>query len=171
MMRDVEAMNRTQASDDEPTWDEAVATFGSGRSVSLARPARKIIIRYRYEGGRCYATSPELTGFQVDGANLYETRNLAHKALRGWLDPGVELDEVMPFGHVLVARTTPRRADAPMVARRLRAWRTKAVNSLIVLLLHAAERIIDSMGISGTVQDKKRAYRSPAQPSREKTRL
>jgi hypothetical protein len=146
MMRDVEVMKRAQGSDDEPTWDEAAAAFGTGRAVSLVRPARKIVIRYRYEGGRCYATSPDLTGFEVEGANLYETRNLARQSLNAWLDPAAELDEIMPFGHVLVARALRRRgANAPQLSRRLRTWRIKAVNSLIVALLQAAERIIDSL--------------------------
>ncbi|MDQ2875507.1 MAG: hypothetical protein M3Y33_12240 [Actinomycetota bacterium] len=95
-MRVVEAMGGHSEAGREPTWDEAVAAFGTGTAVDLVRPARKIVIRYRLEGGRCHATSPDLTGFEVSGSGLYETMSLVRKTLASWIDPAVELEEITP---------------------------------------------------------------------------
>jgi len=172
-MRVVEVMDGASGSDGEPTWEEAVAAFGTGTPVELVRPARKIVIRYRYEDGRCYATSPDLTGFEIAGTNLYETRNLARKRLDAWLDPAVELDEIMPFGHILVAKAaTRRKANAHHLSTHLRTWRIKVVNSLAVALLQAAERIIDSLDSLDAVQRDDWPTQSPRQRARpgDKTR-
>jgi hypothetical protein len=96
--------------DDEPMWDEAAAAFGTGTPVQLARPERKVTIRYRYEDGHCKATSPQVTGFEATGADLQETRALVRQKLDAWLDPAVELDEVMPISQ---AGVTLVRGDRP----------------------------------------------------------
>lgn len=94
----VEKMTEYQQDDSEPepSWDEAVAAFGSGEPVDLIRPNRKIVINYRYEDGRVHASSPDLTGFEVMGPTLYETKRLVRIDLAGYLDSGVELDEREP---------------------------------------------------------------------------
>jgi predicted RNase H-like HicB family nuclease len=80
----------------EPSWDDATAAFGTGEPVDLVRPARKIVIEYRYADNRFHATSPNLTGFEVTGPTLEETRNLVQADLDRYLDPAVELDERIP---------------------------------------------------------------------------
>jgi hypothetical protein len=96
MMGAVEAMGGHSGAEREPTWEEAEAAFGTGMAVDLVRPARKVVIRYRYEGGRCHATSPDLTGFEVSGPALFETMSLVREKLASWLDPAVELEEITP---------------------------------------------------------------------------
>jgi hypothetical protein len=104
MMGVVELVDGLSEWDDEPTWDEAAAAFGTGTPVQLARPERKVTIRYRYEDGHCKATSPQVTGFEVIGADLQETRALVRQKLDAWLDPAVELDEIMPISQAGVAK-------------------------------------------------------------------
>jgi predicted RNase H-like HicB family nuclease len=77
----------------EPTWDEAVAAFEAAEPVELVRSARKIVVMYRYADGTFMATSPALTGFEVTGASLHETRQRAREALAAYLDPAVEVVE------------------------------------------------------------------------------
>ena len=112
-MRVVEVMDGVSGWDDEPTWDEAVAAFGTGTPVQLVRPGRKITIRYCYEDGHFKATSPQVTGFEAVGTDLQETRDLVRQRLDTWLDPTVELDEITPLSQVDVAKVgTQHRPDS-----------------------------------------------------------
>ncbi len=90
----------------EPSWDEAVAAFGSGEPVDLVRPNRKIVIDYRYEDSRVHATSPDLTGFEVMGSTLYGTKKLVRIDLARYLDSGVELVEREP--RLILTESTSR---------------------------------------------------------------
>jgi hypothetical protein len=98
MMKVVEEMTEypQDASEAEPTWDEAVAALRSGEPVDLVRPNRKIVIDYRYEDGCVHASSPDLTGFEVTGSSLYETKELVRTDLARYLDSGVELVDREP---------------------------------------------------------------------------
>jgi hypothetical protein len=99
MMSVVEDMHVDERQDDnEPdlSWEDAVAEFEAGEPVELVRPPRKITIVYRYTDGRFYATSPDLTGFEVSGPNLYETKQLVREDLARYLDPTVEFGERFP---------------------------------------------------------------------------
>lgn len=97
MMSVVESMD-TRRSDTEgdPDWAGALADWDAGEPADLLRPARTITIVYRYTDGRFYATSPDLTGFDMSGENLYETRQLVREDLARFLDPAVRLREVLP---------------------------------------------------------------------------
>lgn len=88
--------DRQDDAEPDPSWDEAVAEWDAGEPAALERPPRKITILYRYSNGRFHATSPDLTGFEVPGPGLHETKQLVRAALKDWLDPAVELDERMP---------------------------------------------------------------------------
>jgi hypothetical protein len=92
------------ASDRDPTWEEAVAQFRTAKPVELVRPARKVVIQYRYEHGSFSAISPDLTGFEVTGASLPAVKALVREKLESYLDRGVELDEREPSGSDLVAQ-------------------------------------------------------------------
>lgn len=97
MMKVVEEMTaHPQDNEPEPTWDEAVASLRSGEHVDLTRPNRKIAIDYRYEDGRVHASSPDLTGFEVVGLTLYETKELVRTDLARYLDSGVEVVDREP---------------------------------------------------------------------------
>lgn len=99
MMSVVEDMQVNQRPDDnEPdlSWEDAVAEFDAGEPVELVRPPRKLAIVYRYTDGRFYATSPDLTGFEVSGPNLYETKRRVREDLERYLDTNVELVERFP---------------------------------------------------------------------------
>jgi hypothetical protein len=96
----------------EPTWDEAVAAFGTGEPVDLVRPARKIVIVYRYLDNQFHATSPDLTGFEVTGPSLHETKKLVRTDLARYLDPAVELDERLP-AQTLTAGTSSQVIRGP----------------------------------------------------------
>jgi hypothetical protein len=97
MMSVVESMEmRHSDAEGDSDWADALADWTVGEPVDLTRPARKITIVYRYTDGRFYATSPDLTGFDLSGGNLHETRQLVREDLARFLDPAVELREVLP---------------------------------------------------------------------------
>jgi hypothetical protein len=47
-----------------------------GEDVEIERPYRKVTIQYRYVDGRFYATSPDLTRFDITGLSLYQITQL-----------------------------------------------------------------------------------------------
>jgi hypothetical protein len=97
MISVVESMEmRHNDTEGESDWAKAQADWSAGDPADLTRPARKITIVYRYTDGRFYATSPDLTGFDLSGGNLHETRQLVREDLARFLDPAVELREVLP---------------------------------------------------------------------------
>lgn len=98
MMSVMEDMDVHQSYDNEPepTWEQAVAEFDAAEPAELVRPLRKVVIVYRFTNGRVHATSPDLTGFEVTGPTLYETKKLVRADLATYLDPAVELDEREP---------------------------------------------------------------------------
>lgn len=57
------------------------------------RPARKLVVVYRYADGCWSATSPDLEGFGVVGLSLSEVTAKAAEDLASFLDPAVELAE------------------------------------------------------------------------------
>jgi predicted RNase H-like HicB family nuclease len=77
----------------EPTWEEANAAFEAAEPAELIRPARKLVVVYRYVDGSWRANSPDLQGFEVLGRSLSEAKAKAAENLAAFLDPGVELDE------------------------------------------------------------------------------
>ncbi len=96
VVEDMDVHDRQDDGEPDPTWDEAVAEWDAGEPADLERQPRKITILYRYNNGRFHATSPDLTGFEIPGPSLHETKQLVRAALRDWLDPAVELVERMP---------------------------------------------------------------------------
>jgi predicted RNase H-like HicB family nuclease len=82
--------------EDDLTWDEAVAVFEAAQPVDLVRSHRQILVIIRYADDRFTATSPELTGFEVSGPTLAETRRLAREAVTAYVDPAVEILECLP---------------------------------------------------------------------------
>jgi hypothetical protein len=98
MMKVVDTVEGRPGDDGDPelSWDDAAAVFGTGTSVELVRPARKVVILYRYADDQFHATSPDLTGFEVTGPTLYETKRLVRADLARYLDPAVALDEREP---------------------------------------------------------------------------
>jgi hypothetical protein len=95
MMKVVEDMPRHMDDDQEPepTWEEANAAFEAAEPAELVRPARKLIVVYRYADGLWSATSPDLEGFEVSGPNLYAVKARAAEDLAAFLDPAVALEE------------------------------------------------------------------------------
>jgi hypothetical protein len=96
VVEDMDVDDRQDDAEPSPSWDEAVAEWDAGEPADLERPPRKITILYRYNNGRFHATSPDLTGFEVPGPSLHETKQLVRAALKDYLDPAVELNERMP---------------------------------------------------------------------------
>jgi hypothetical protein len=96
IMSVVEDMGRHTDDEPDPTWEEAVASFEAATPVRVVRPLRQLTVVYRYADGIFTATSPDLTGFEVSGRSLYETRNLVQQDLAGFLDPAVEVIEFYP---------------------------------------------------------------------------
>jgi predicted RNase H-like HicB family nuclease len=82
--------------DDDPTWDEAIATFNAARPEELVRSPHHVTVVYRYADGVFIATSPEVRGFRVTGRNLREARTAAREDLEKFLDPAVEVRERVP---------------------------------------------------------------------------
>lgn len=80
----------------DPTWEDAVASAGSGEPVELIRPSRKVTVHYRYADERVHATSPDLLGFEVTGSTLSETKRLVRADLARYIESGVELLEREP---------------------------------------------------------------------------
>lgn len=93
----------------EPSWDEAVAAFGSGEAVDLIRPNRKVVIDYGFENHHIRATSPDLTGFEAIGSTLDEARRLVRASLARYLDSGVELLEHEPEPAIFTASISTSR--------------------------------------------------------------
>ena len=95
MMKVVEDMAGHMHDDHEPepTWEEANAAFEAAEPAELVRPARKLVVVYRYADGCWSATSPDLEGFGVVGLSLSEVKAKAAEDLAAFLDPAVELDE------------------------------------------------------------------------------
>jgi hypothetical protein len=96
VVEDMDVHERQDNTGPDPSWEDAVAEWDAGEPVDLERPRRKLTIQYRYIDGRFYATSPDLTGFEVSGPSLYETTQLVRADLQDFLDCTVELDEHMP---------------------------------------------------------------------------
>lgn len=94
-MKVVEDMagNRRDHHEPEPTWEEANAAFEAAEPAELVRPARKLVVVFRYADGCWNATSPDLEGFGVAGLSLPEVKAKAAEDLAAYLDPVVELDE------------------------------------------------------------------------------
>lgn len=95
MMKVVEDMAGHMRDDHEPepTWEEANAAFETAEPAELVRPARNLVVVYRYADGRWSATSPDLEGFGVAGLSLSEVKAKAAEDLASFLDAAVELDE------------------------------------------------------------------------------
>jgi hypothetical protein len=110
-------VGRNMDDEDEPTWDEAVASFDAATPVELARSPRQVTVLYRYANGVFTATSPELGGFRITGRSLPEAMGLVRHGLEGFLDPAVKVLERFPSagpenctaaaGHGLVFRASP----------------------------------------------------------------
>jgi hypothetical protein len=115
----------------EPTWEEAKAALASSRPAALVRSPRKLVVEYRYCDRRWHATSPGLTGFDVSGPSLHETRQMAKEHLAGFLDPAVALDERLPSEEAETEGASRSRVvnDPPVVASSSTASRNRLVLS------------------------------------------
>jgi predicted RNase H-like HicB family nuclease len=121
MMSVMEGMAEVKHGDEEPdlSLEEMVAAFDEGEPVELVRPARKLVVEYRYEDGAWRATSPKLRGFEVSGSGLHETRQLVRAALQGYLDQAVELDEHVPESVDTQGTSRSTVLNAPSVVAKL----------------------------------------------------
>jgi hypothetical protein len=95
MMKVVEDMPGHMHDDQEPepTWEEANAAFEAAEAAELVRPARKLIVVYRYADGYWSATSPDLEGFEVSDPSLSAVKQKAAEDLAAFLDPAVAIEE------------------------------------------------------------------------------
>jgi len=89
-------MGRDVADEREPTWDEAAAMQAAATPVEVVRPKRQVTVVYRFEGGVFTATSPQLRSLRITGSTLDQAKSLAHQALDRFLDPAVEVKEILP---------------------------------------------------------------------------
>jgi predicted RNase H-like HicB family nuclease len=80
----------------EPTWEEAAAVQAAATPVEVVRPKRQVIVTYRFEDGVFTATSPQLRSLRITGPTLEQTMSLVRQALDRFLDPAVEVREVLP---------------------------------------------------------------------------
>ena len=76
----------------DPSWDEAVAAFGSGEPVELIRPARTLVIDVAHIGNCWIATSSQLAGFRQIGKDRAAVEMAAGEDLAGWLDSAVTVE-------------------------------------------------------------------------------
>jgi len=89
-------VGRDVADEREPTWDEAVAVQAGAAPVEVVRPKRLVTVVYRFEDGVFTATSPQLRSLRINGATLEQTTTLTRQALDRFLDPDVEVSEILP---------------------------------------------------------------------------
>lgn len=124
----------TQMDDEpDPTWDEAVAVFEAATPVELVRGPREITVVYRYADGSFTATSPDLTGFEVSGQSLHETRGLVQQDLAGFLDPAVKVIERFPA------------PEPEIVTAASRSWfKTASLAAIVVTSRSAGRAFISS---------------------------
>ena len=81
--------------EDEPL-GEVLAAFEQGAKGLTMPPGwdRRIVVDYRYHDGSWRAYSPQLTGFDVRGRTLAETKSFVRQELDGFVDDTVTLVEV-----------------------------------------------------------------------------
>ena len=78
---------------DKPvSWEEARVGF---KAAELVRGERSLTVEYRCQDDRWTATSPDLDGFEVSASSLSQLKTAAHAVLDDWLDPAVQVREVM----------------------------------------------------------------------------
>jgi hypothetical protein len=78
---------------DKPlTWEEARVGF---QPAELVRGDRSLTVEYRWQGDRWTATSPDLDGFEVSASSLPQLKTAARAILDDWLDPAVQVHEVV----------------------------------------------------------------------------
>jgi hypothetical protein len=113
IMSVVEGVGQPVDDEPDPTWDEAVAAFEAATPVELVRPPREITVVYRYADRSFNASSPDLTGFEVSGPSLYETREQVRQDLAGFLDPAVKVIERYPRPEPQIATAAGRSRFKP----------------------------------------------------------
>jgi hypothetical protein len=74
------------------TWEEARAGF---KPAELVRGKRSLTVEYRWDGDRWTATSSDLDGFEVSALSLPQLKTAARAVLDDWLDPAVQVREVV----------------------------------------------------------------------------
>jgi hypothetical protein len=74
------------------TWEEARAGF---KPAELVRGERSLTVEYRQQDSRWTATSPDLDGFEVGASSLLQLKTAARAVLDEWLDPNVQVREVV----------------------------------------------------------------------------
>jgi hypothetical protein len=78
---------------DKPlTWEEARVGF---QPAELVRGDRTLTVEYRWQGSRWAATSPDLDGFEVCASSLSQLKTAARAVLDDWLDPAVQVREIV----------------------------------------------------------------------------
>jgi hypothetical protein len=83
--------------DEDPAWDEAVASFATAKPVELVRGPRTVTVTVTRDGAERIGTSEQLDGFRVSAGSREAVWLAAKKALDGWLDPAVALEFVEAF--------------------------------------------------------------------------
>jgi hypothetical protein len=81
--------------DKQVTWEEARAGF---QPAEVVRGDRGLTVEYRWQGNRWTATSPDLDGFEVSASSLPQLKTAARAVLDDWLDPAVQVREVVLGG-------------------------------------------------------------------------
>lgn len=82
-----------ESREDKPvTWEEARVGF---KPAELVRGERSLTVEYRCQEDRWTATSPDLDGFEVSASSLSQLKTAARAVLDDWLDPAVEVHELM----------------------------------------------------------------------------
>ena len=82
-----------ESGDGKPvTWEEARVGF---KPAELVRGTRSLTVEYRQHGDRWTATSPDLDGFEVGASSLWQLETAARAVLDEWLDPAVQIREVV----------------------------------------------------------------------------
>lgn len=61
----------------------------------VVRGKRSLTVEYRCQDDHWTATSPDLDGFEVGASSLSKLKTDAHAVLNDWLDPAVQVREVM----------------------------------------------------------------------------
>lgn len=104
-----------ESGEDQPvSWEEARVGF---KPAELVRGERSLTVEYRCQGDRWTATSPDLDGFEVSASSLSQLKTAVHAVLDDWLDPAVQVSEVM------VGQPDRRRArTAGRSAKNRRRW-------------------------------------------------
>lgn len=133
-MDDTAAWRPDDADEEDLSLEALTAAFEAGTPVDLARSARKIVIEYAYEDHAWRATSPDLTGFAVEGPSLHEARRIVKADLASYLDPAVTLEERVPEAGMSVSTSRDRVMNAPIsVVLRSANWTKSGTLGRVVI--------------------------------------